>query len=87
LIANRPETFDSAAVVTACSCDELADATGGSDALLGNLGEHLGADNARSVGELSLAEHLEEALCKIVYYLIKRNLLPWTHRSRQPWLR
>jgi len=49
-------------VDTACSCDELANTTGGSDALLGDLGEKLGTDDASNVGELSLAEHLEEAL-------------------------
>jgi len=44
------------------SCDELADTTSGSDALLGDLGEHLGAHNAGHVGEFALAEHLDEAL-------------------------
>ena len=44
------------------SCDELADTTGSSDALLGNLGEHLGAHNAGHVGELALAKDLDEAL-------------------------
>lgn len=44
------------------SCDEFADTTGSSDALLGNLGEHLGAHNAGHVGEFALAEHLDEAL-------------------------
>ena len=37
------------------SGNELAGATGGCNALLGNLGEHLGADNARNAGKLSLA--------------------------------
>ena len=44
------------------SGDELADATGGLDALLGDLGELLGADDAGSVGELALAQNLEVAL-------------------------
>jgi hypothetical protein len=50
-----------------CSSDELADTTGGSDALLGDLGEELGANNASDLGELSLAEDLEETLKQIVY--------------------
>lgn len=45
-----------------CSRDELAGATGGSDALLGDLGELLGLDEAWHVGELALAEDLEETL-------------------------
>ena len=44
------------------SSNELADATGSSDTLLGNLGELLGADDAGGVGELALSVHLEEAL-------------------------
>lgn len=51
-----------------CSRDELADTTGGSDASLGASRELFGADNARGVGKLSLAEDLEVTLRKIVYY-------------------
>lgn len=51
-----------------CSADKLADTAGGSDAFLGTSRELFGANNARGVGKLSLAEHLEEALAKIVYY-------------------
>ena len=46
----------------ACSCDQLADATGGFDALLGDFGEHLGADDAWLFGQLALTTDLEEAL-------------------------
>ena len=46
----------------ACSCDELADTTGLFDALLGNLGEQLGADDAGRLDELALSADLEEAL-------------------------
>ena len=60
------------------SSDELADATGSPDALLGDLGELLGADDAGHVGDLALAEDLEETLQEIDYYLLKReNLQPW----------
>ena len=48
--------------MTGRSCDELADTTGGSDALLSNLGELLGTDNAWGSWELTLAEDLEESL-------------------------
>ena len=51
-----------ASSVAVRSSDELADTAGGSDALLGDLGEHLGAHNARSVGEFALSEHLDKAL-------------------------
>lgn len=51
------------------SGDELADTAGGSDALLGDLGELLGADDAGRLGELALAEDLEEALVqRIINY-------------------
>ena len=50
-----------------CSSDELADTAGGSDALFGDLGEELGANNASDLGEFSLAEDLEETLKQIVY--------------------
>jgi len=43
------------------SCDELADTAGGSDASLSDGGELLGANNAGNLGELALAEDLEEA--------------------------
>ncbi len=55
------------AVISLCSSDKLANTTGGSDALLGDLGEELGAHDARGVRELTLAENLEEALKQIVY--------------------
>lgn len=51
----------------ACSSDELANTTGLSNATLGDLGEELGADDARSLGESSLSKNLEEALKEIVY--------------------
>lgn len=55
--------------VLARSGDELADTAGGSDALLGDLGELLGADDAGRLGELALAEDLEEALVqRIINY-------------------
>jgi len=57
-----------------CSCDELADTTGGSDAFLRNAGELLGTDDAGHLGHLALAEDLEVALFQIVYYLIKQKL-------------
>jgi len=59
------------------SGDELADTAGGPDATLCDGGELFGADNARDLGELALAENLEVALQEIVYYLIKKNLQPW----------
>ena len=46
----------------ACSSNELADATGSLDALLGDLGELLGANDARHGGQLALTQNLEEAL-------------------------
>jgi len=55
-------SLTSRASVLACSCDELADTTGGLDTLLGNLGEHLGANNACFSDELALSADLEEAL-------------------------
>lgn len=54
------------------SGDELANATGGGDALLGNLGELLGTDNAGGSGELALAEDLEVSLLKRRLLLINR---------------
>ena len=52
-----------------CSCNKLADTTGGTDASLSDGGELLGADNAGNFRELTLAEDLEEALQdEIVYY-------------------
>jgi hypothetical protein len=61
-------------VQASCSCNELADTAGGSDASLSDGGELLGANNAGNLGELALAEDLEEALYEIVYYLIKKKL-------------
>ena len=61
----QPPTAKECMVVGAgSSCDELADTTGLSDTLLGDLGELLSADNARNLGELALAENLEVALKK-----------------------
>ena len=58
------------------SSDEFADTTGSSDALLGDLGEHLGAHNAGHVGKFALAEHLDEALHQLtdVYFLTFRGV-------------
>ena len=50
------------AVCAHCSSDELGDTTGLSDALLGNLAEHLGAHDAWSLGQLALSADLEESL-------------------------
>jgi len=49
------------------SCDKLANTASSLDALLGNLGELLGADNAGAVDEATLTEDLEEALTTIDY--------------------
>ena len=45
-----------------CSADELADATGGADATLSLRRELLSAHDARDLGDLTLAEDLEETL-------------------------
>ena len=45
-----------------CSSDELGDTTGLSDTLLGDLAEHLGANDEGGLGQLALAADLEEAL-------------------------
>ena len=57
----RPETADSGSSWH-CSSDELGDTTSGLDASDGDLGEHLGTNDARSRWELSLAENFHEAL-------------------------
>ena len=62
-----PETSDRRNEVSHCSCNELADTTGGSNSLLSDLGELLGADNAWLGNELALSEDLEEALAQIDY--------------------
>ena len=41
---------DSIGVICKCSGNKDADATGGSDSLLGEAGEFLGSDNAWNVG-------------------------------------
>ena len=52
------------------SSNEDNGAAGSLDALLGDLGEFLGLDDGGDVGELSLSEHLEEALCKVRLLLL-----------------
>lgn len=48
--------------VSMCSCDKLAGTTSLSDALLGNLGEFLGFNEAWDLWKLSLSEDLEVTL-------------------------
>jgi len=62
LIATKQTSLDCCVGGEACSGDELADTTGGLDALLGDLGELLGSDDGRDLGDLALSEDLEEAL-------------------------
>lgn len=57
-----------------CSCNENASATCFLDSLLSELGEKLGLDDDGDLGEVALAEDLEEALEKLDWIIIFYSL-------------